>query len=188
MWRFIKGTALGTFEEAPCEIIQQNQDFEERKYPSGKWVTIKKEAPAKDPISRDMFMSLFGYINGENEKGTQLDMTKPIVTQIVPGSPNNTYTMGLYLAKQFQDDPPKPNNPELTVDEWPQRVVLVRKFGGYAKDASTTTERQLLAESLRGTQGEEGTSTDGTFYQVVYDPPFKMFNRRNEIWFEKTAV
>lgn len=58
---------------------------------------------------------------------------------------------------------------------------MYRTFGGFANDENTQQERDLLWASL---SNEDKLSVDmaAPFYFAAYDPPFKAFSRRNEIW------
>lgn len=57
--------------------------------------------------------------------------------------------------------------------------VYPRTYGGFANEKSKREELQKLMESLR----REGVPfVDKPFYAVGYDSPFKLFNRRNEVW------
>lgn len=48
-----------------------------------------------------------------------------------------------------------------------------------------TRERKELEEAIKK-NGETGVTFD-RYYVVGYDPPFKLFGRRNEIWYVKAT-
>ena len=62
-------------------------------------------------------------------------------------------------------------------------LVYFRQFGGFAKEETWLSEAQRLAQAI---EGKEKFHTD-YHYTAGYDSPFKMFNRRNEVWFINAA-
>lgn len=57
--------------------------------------------------------------------------------------------------------------------------VCGRTFGGFANSQNTRDELLKLIESLK----RDGMSfKEAPYYRVGYDSPFKLVNRRNEVW------
>lgn len=57
--------------------------------------------------------------------------------------------------------------------------VCGRTFGGFANSQNTRDELLNLIESLK----RDGMSfKEAPYYRVGYDSPFKLVNRRNEVW------
>lgn len=54
-----------------------------------------------------------------------------------------------------------------------------RTYGGFANEKSKQEELLKLIESLKR---DNVQFVDKPFYSVTYDPPFKLVNRRNEVW------
>ena len=44
--------------------------------------------------------------------------------------------MCYYIPKEFQNNPPKPISKDVTIKKTKERVVFVKKFGGYAMEDS----------------------------------------------------
>ena len=44
--------------------------------------------------------------------------------------------MCFYIPKKFQNNPPKPIDKDVTIKKSKERVVFVKKFGGYAMEHS----------------------------------------------------
>lgn len=58
-----------------------------------------------------------------------------------------------------------------------------RTYGGFANETLKQEELRKLIESLKR---DNVQFVDKPFYSVTYDPPFKLINRRNEVWVLKS--
>ena len=84
---------------------------------------------SRDAASSTMFWKLFNYISGQNDKQEKIPMTAPVSVLIEPGSgPNceSTFTMAFYIPSAFQDNPPKPDNPDVSIEERPEFKAFSR--------------------------------------------------------------
>ncbi|CAG0916266.1 unnamed protein product [Notodromas monacha] len=168
-FKALKSAVAGS-EEAPYEVIGKHQNFEERSYPAMKWVCTKRKAKSRTEVQKDMFMTLFAYINGKNEPNAKIDMTVPVTVHYAPCDEEkpetaaengevekpaseekeeskedsgkaedkskkdsgkegkmNEYTMGFYIPKALQENPPKPTDPEVFIEERPSMSILTRE-------------------------------------------------------------
>ena len=60
-------------------------------------------------------------------------------------------------------------------------MISFRTYGGFSNDRVTQQERQYLFDSL-SEEDKQLVNQTGPYYYAGYDPPFKLFYRRNEIW------
>ena len=60
-------------------------------------------------------------------------------------------------------------------------IIFLRTYGGYSKDQVTQREHEALLNSLTE-EDKKSVDESQKFYFAGYDAPFKLFNRRNEIW------
>ncbi len=60
-------------------------------------------------------------------------------------------------------------------------ILFDRTFGGRAEDEHYIKEADNLVKAL----GDAQDLTQEYYYTAGYDSPFKLFNRRNEVWFIK---
>ena len=60
-------------------------------------------------------------------------------------------------------------------------LYLCRQFGGFASDEKWVAEAVALGESMQ----KEHVFDDSYYITSGYNSPFKLFNRRNEVWFVK---
>ncbi|MCL4128230.1 UNVERIFIED_CONTAM: hypothetical protein GTU68_064882 [Idotea baltica] len=113
-------------------------------------------------------------------------MTTPVTTYVESkeGKEQTKYTMGFLIAEEHQDNPPDPADPNIFIENRAEMRVVTRRFGGFTSEANVQKEVKDLTEILKGA-GEEGVHYS-EYYIAGYDPPYKLINRRNEIWFVKT--
>lgn len=110
-------------------VLFLQQEYEERLYPTQKWVKTQMKGISKDAVSSPMFWKLFNYISGQNSKEVKIPMTSPVSTYIEPGSgPNceSTFTMAFYIPQAFQEDTPEPTEDGVSIEERQEHRVLAR--------------------------------------------------------------
>ncbi len=56
-----------------------------------------------------------------------------------------------------------------------------RVFGGFASDQVFKEETSKLRESLSQVKNQDIKVDEGRVVCIAYDPPFKLFGRRNEV-------
>ena len=69
--------------------------------------------------------------------------------------------------------------------------ALRRIYGGFTNDRIDQEERSHLLASLTAEDRQsvhEQQKADAAYYCAGYDPPLKLFFRRNEIWFPINGV
>ncbi len=161
-------------EEQKYTVIQKDQNFEIRFYPSATLATIKSDAKTYKDLSGPGFGKLAGYIFGGNEDKTQIAMTAPVQMDI-----NDTVsTMSFVMPSSYnQSNLPKPNSPDVFLIETADEYVAAIQFGGFASDK----ELKFYAEKLQDILKEKGIKTIGNTKYLGYNPPFQLVGRRNEI-------
>ncbi|XP_070560426.1 heme-binding protein 2-like [Ptychodera flava] len=182
MFKAVKNFFSPEIETPEYSIIEQNEEYELREYTSSKWVSSQVESMTYSKAGSTMFWRLFKYIQGNNVKEQKIAMTAPVTMHVKPGAGpacENTFTMSFFVPKEYHDDPAKPKAEEVFLTEFPKRQVYVRSFSGFSNEEKWLSEAQKLAESL----GDKDDFHKDFFYTAGYDSPFKLFNRRNEIWF-----
>merc|ERR1719470_647546 len=162
---------------------QAAPQLEERLYPARKWVCTKKVSSVTDSDPKSgMFWSLFKYIQGGNSAEAKIEMTTPVTTMAKADTAAGTvtYEMCFFIGAAHESSPPTPSNTRVYIKEEPERRIFTRKVGGWMDSEAWETEATELKEVLTG----KGLSfSDESYYQVGYDAPSKVWNRRNEVWF-----
>jgi len=173
-----------SYEEAPYTVSAIHSGYQERVYPSRKWVCTSTTAHHDDDdATSGLFWRLFQYIDGTNSRSQKIPMTVPVSTEYTAGTTTNTYQMCFYIGAEHQDNPPTPTNTQVTIVTRPQMTVLTRTVGGrFNNDEEWLQEATRLSGVIQA-NGE--TVTLNHMYWVGYDAPYKLFGRRNEVWFPK---
>jgi hypothetical protein len=161
-------------EEQNYRVVQKDQNFEIRFYPTATFATIKSDAKTYKELSGPGFRKLAGYIFGGNEDKTQISMTSPVQMDI-----NDTVsTMSFVMPSSYNEENlPKPNDPSVRIQKTADEYVAVIRFGGFASDK----ELKFYSEKLLDILKEKGIKTYGNTRFLGYNPPFQLVGRRNEI-------
>lgn len=82
-----------------------------------------------------MFWKLFNYISGQNEKQVQIPMTAPVSVLVEPdemveagAAPQTTFTMAFYISVPFDESPPLPLDPSVSIEYRPELRLFARYF------------------------------------------------------------
>ncbi|KAG9333898.1 hypothetical protein JZ751_009417 [Albula glossodonta] len=109
-------------------------------------------------------------------------MTVPIVTVVCMDEARSALsrdvTVAYYMPLQWQAHPPRPLDPDITMQEWPATVIYSRSFSGVTNERSILIEMNGLAEVL----GSPRVRLRDPFIVASYSSPATA-NRHNEIWF-----
>jgi len=175
------------YEAAPYTVIESTGQFEERKYPANNWACTEKQGKEGENMGSGMFMKLFRYISRGNVGGESIKMTVPVSTQVSKGKGVQTikHRMCFYIGQAHQANPPKPTDKKVVIENREEMTIFTRKRPGYMNENAWKTETKALKDILT-TAGKSFTS-DHT-WNVGYDSPMKFWDRRNEVWVQKTEV
>ena len=81
-----------------------------------------------------MFWKLFNYISGQNERQVQIPMTAPVSVLVEPDGENeaaasvqqSTFTMAFYIPAPFDQDPPRANDCDVSIEYRPEIRLFAR--------------------------------------------------------------
>ncbi|XP_045917230.1 heme-binding protein 2 isoform X1 [Micropterus dolomieu] len=178
----MKANALDTLTTSTKRVNLQGQDYEIRTYHATKWVSTTLSGMQWDTAMNAGFRRLFSYIQGNNHNKVKVDMTAPVTCRVDPGAGpacESQFTVSFYVPEEHQDNPPEPSDPEVFVEHRKEFTAYVRTYGGFSNENSKREELLKLMESL---QRDGVQYIDKPYYAVGYDSPFKLTNRRNEVW------
>ena len=119
------------------------------------------------------FRVLANYIFGSNDTGEEIAMTSPVVIRRF----NNNEMLFRMPKKYHKKNIPKPKNTNIKFLETNSVQKAVIQYSGYT---NLEKENRKIAE-LKTILDKQGVEHDHKFELFIYDPPYKLFNRRNEI-------
>ncbi|XP_055932211.1 heme-binding protein 2-like [Argiope bruennichi] len=180
----VEGCVYKNDECAPYTVVETHADYEVRSYPALTWATTTETNRLTRVGKYKAFMRLFRYISGKNDREQKINMTVPVRMKATPSGEEIVHEMSFMIPKIFADNPPVPTDKEITINKEGPRMYAVRTFSGYAWRQTTWNEE---AEKLKNSVLEDDTIDKTEYYEVGYDAPFDLFDRRNEIWMKKTA-
>lgn len=164
---------------------KQGEDYETRTYQATKWVSTSLTATEWDAAMSTGFRRLFKYIQGTNQNKAKVEMTAPVSCYVEPGAGptcESKFTVSFYIPEEHQATPPEPSDPDVFIEERKEFTAYVRTHGGFSNEQMKRDELLKLLESLKRDGAE---FVDQPFYVAGYDSPFKLTNRRNEVWILK---
>jgi hypothetical protein len=163
-------------ESYPYQVIKKYKDFETRVYEASLFNSVKLPYSNYKESSRKGFSLLASYIFGSNESNEKIAMTSPVMMSL-----GDSMTMHFLVPKQYSKETlPKPNNNQVELTQFPEKKVAVISFKGWADDEKIEKYKQELIKHLK----EENIDYKGPFYFLGYNPPFELFNRKNEVMVE----
>lgn len=155
------------------EVVKKYDQFEIRNYEASLFTTVKLSGNKYKEQSGKGFSILARYIFGGNEKKEKIAMTSPVSMSL-----EDSMTMMFMVPKKFNKETlPQPNESNIKFVEEPAKKVAAISFGAWANDKKIENYKQKLIAALKA----QGIEHSNRFYFLGYNPPFEVFNRKNEI-------
>jgi hypothetical protein len=166
-------------------VLETTDAYEARQYEAGVWATTKVDTYNYAMASSIGFRRLFDYIGGSNKDEVKIPMTAPVLADVVPSQGpfcKQEFSISFFVPFHFQDSPPKPNNPDVTITYTPAQTFYVSEAGGFKLDDYSLGK---MASALGDALEADGIEfEDDHWYVAGYDPPFRIKDRHTEIWFK----
>ena len=160
-------------EKYPYEVIKKIGEVSIRKYDARNFISVKMDSEVYEESSKKGFSILASYIFGANGTNEKISMTSPVSISL-----DDNMTMMFMVPEKYElADLPKPNNSNIQFKQESERNVAVIRFGGW----SSSVRIEKYKKILRGTLDKKGIPYSNKFFFLGYNPPFEVFNRRNEI-------
>ena len=160
-------------ETYPYVVNKQYGTFEIRTYEATLFTSVKLSTKGYKTSSSKGFKMLAGYIFGNNERNEKIAMTAPVAMSL-----EDSMTMMFMVPRNLKKDMlPKPNQPRIEFKEEPAKTVAAIRFKGWANDHKLETYKQKLKSALEA----QGIAYTDRWYFLGYNPPYEVFNRKNEV-------
>ena len=188
------GTNLSALEEPKYSVLKEYENFEIRNYDSYLVAEVDIEG-SYNKTGNEAFRILAGYIFGDNQSSTKMNMTAPVESEAIQPSERmnmtapvfsnknvNGYTYRFVMESKYtQETLPVPNNSKIRITEIKDRVMAVISFSGRWSQKNFEKHEQILVNDLKN----EGIGVASEAIYASYNAPFTpWFLRRNEIMFE----
>ncbi|NXH41060.1 HEBP1 protein, partial [Dicaeum eximium] len=188
MLGLVKNSLLSTVEAWPYRLLSKGEKdqvtYEERAYEGGRFAAVELVGKPFDEASKEGVLKLLKYVGGSNDKGVGMGMTAPVSMTAFPaedGSYQQKVKVSLWIPSEFQDNPPCPIDESIKIEERQGMTIYSTQFGGYAKEAEYVSHAARLKAAL----GSDAAYHKDFYLCNGYDPPVKLYGRRNEVWFVK---
>ena len=122
------------------------------------------------------FSVLAGYIFGGNKESQSIAMTSPVIYQME----ENAYFSFLMPESLKGKKLPVPNDSSIEFHDIVNQHVAVITFGGFANEDKVEKFHKKLKLKLQ----EIGLTVNDKHIVAVYQPPYQLVGRKNEIWIE----
>ena len=160
-------------ESYPYTVSKKYDKFEVRSYEASLFTSVKLSTNEYEKGSSQGFSVLAGYIFGGNEKKEKIAMTSPVVMTM-----EDSMTMMFMVPKKYKKETlPRPDQDRVEFIEEPAKTIAAITFGGWSSDEKIEKYKQELKAAL----DSEGISYTNRFYVLGYNPPYELFNRKNEV-------
>ncbi|KAF3849872.1 hypothetical protein F7725_019591 [Dissostichus mawsoni] len=151
---------------------KEGQDYEIRTYLATNWVSTTLSDMEWDAALSAGFRKLFKYIQGNNQNKVKVEMTAPVSCCVDPGAGpacESQFTVSFYIPPRSRA--PAPRKP--------------RRVCGAPERVHSLCQREELLKLIESLKRDAVQYVDHPFYVAGYDSPFKLTNRRNEVWILK---
>lgn len=160
-------------ETYPYVVNKKYDTFEIRNYEATLFTSVQLSGNKYKDASSKGFSLLAGYIFGGNKQNEKIAMTSPVVMSL-----EDSMTMMFMVPKKLNKETlPEPNQSQIKFREEPAKTIAAISFGGWANDEKIEKYKQKLKSAL----DTEKIAYTNRFYFLGYNPPYEVFNRKNEI-------
>jgi hypothetical protein len=166
--------ATSKTETQQYKVIRTEDKFEIRYYPSVVLAKISSTSNSYLDLGYSGFGKLAKYIFGGNSKNKKIAMTSPVHMDIGDTVSTMAFVMPSSLKKE---EMPIPDNAEILIQTSESEYVAAFQFGGFANNYNINKNKAILEKLLQ----ESGISYYGNFRFLGYNPPYQIFDRRNEV-------
>ena len=160
-------------ESQSFSIIEKFDLFEIRNYEASLFSSVTLSTNEYKAASRKGFSILAGYIFGANKSNEKIAMTSPVTMSL-----EDSMTMMFMVPKNLKkENLPKPNSPLIKFIDEPSKIMAAISFKGWANSEKIEKYKKRLIQAL----DDKNIPYKNQFYFLGYNPPYEIFNRKNEV-------
>ncbi len=160
-------------ESHAFNVVKSFDKFEIRNYEASLFSTVKLSTNEYEKASSTGFSILAGYIFGGNKSNEKIAMTSPVTMSL-----EDSMTVKFMVPRKIKkENLPEPNSTEIQFVEEPSKTVAAIAFSGWANSDKIEKYKQELIKALDA----ENIPYQNQFFFLGYNPPYEVFNRKNEV-------
>lgn len=126
--------------------------------------------------AKGKFSVLANYIFGGNSDNKQIAMTSPVIYNM-----SNYATFSFIMPDDYElSNLPSPNSEEISFKTKKNQCIASISFGGFVNNENCNENYLKLLEVLNAND----ISHSNDYMLAVYNSPYQIINRKNEIWIE----
>ena len=126
--------------------------------------------------AKGKFSVLANYIFGGNSDNKQIAMTSPVIYNM-----SNFATFSFIMPDNYEvSNLPSPNSKEISFKTKKNQCIASIAFGGFVNNENCNENYLKLLEVLK----TNDISHSNDYMLAVYNSPYQIINRKNEIWIE----
>ena len=168
---------MSQVENQNFKTLNVIDNIEIREYPPAIYASVT----IKNINSNNMFGILAGYIFGGNENNQKIAMTAPVHMHKNEVDGNQSLTMRFVMPEKYGiEDLSIPNDKRIEITKSKEKKFAAITFTGYNSDNKFILHSNKLKKFL---DNNNISYLNNPIY-LGYDPPYKFWNRKNEVLFE----
>ena len=179
VWQFYGSFNNKKYETLSNEIIGSIHSVDFKIYNNYTKASVNNKAYNMNSASSN-FPVLANYIFGGNKDNTKMAMTSPVLYNM-----SNKSSFSFIMPKQFEiNNLPSPNTEKIFFETVKNQCVAVMEFSGFANEKNCAVKHLELLNILK----KNKIAYNNDFMIAVYQPPYQLINRKNEIWVEVNSL
>ena len=165
---------MSQVEQQNYNTLQTFNKVEIREYPPAIYASVTTE-----DNNNSQFGILAGYIFGGNENKQKIAMTAPV--HMYQNKLEKSSTMSFVMPSEYKiDELSKPNDERIEITKSVTKRYAAISYTGYNNSEKFNKYKSELTRQLQ----KENIKTVGDPIYLGYDPPYKFWNRKNEVLIE----
>ena len=179
VWQLFLSYGNKKYETLTHEIIGNIKSIDFKIYNKYTKASVNTEGYNMNSASKN-FPVLANYIFGGNKDSLKMAMTSPVIYNM-----SNISSFSFIMPLEFEiNNLPSPNTEKIFFETVENQCIAVIKFSGFANEKNCAAKHLELLNILE----QNNISCNNDFMIAVYQPPYQIINRKNEIWVEVNAL
>eukprot|EP01147_Barroeca_monosierra_P007625 gene7625-575_t len=175
----------------PFTVLNKTSQYEVRAYNRTMWARTHIAGQTFDQcqqtgvtlMASDLNLitcTILSTIFGNNVDKQKIAMTTPVLISVRPDQ-SLEHDVSFMVPFDKQPNPPRPAAANIYLTYDAKHVSYVKSFPGFASGSSVTEAANQLSQAL---QAENLPFNSTVYYAAIYDGPYKLFDRHNEVWYD----